>query len=100
MPRRHALAPNQAFKLTRRAACLRRGHAFGEDRGVRKACTSPAVQLDAGVSRMRGSRCRQTHLSCAAEEHSSPLISCRMWCSGPPGRGPCIRPARAQPDPP
>jgi hypothetical protein len=41
--------PNQASKLTRRAACVHGGPAFGEDHGVRRPCTSRAVQLNAGV---------------------------------------------------
>ena len=43
------LPPNQALKLTLRAACLLGGPAFGEARGMRWSCTSPAVQLYAGV---------------------------------------------------
>jgi hypothetical protein len=41
--------PNQALKLTRLAAWWLGGPAFGEDRGVRSVCPSPAVQLNAGV---------------------------------------------------
>ena len=47
-------ASNQAFRLTRLPACLLGGPASGEDLTVQRPCTSPAVQLNAGVRRLVG----------------------------------------------
>ena len=47
---RDRLPSNQALKLTRRAGCLLGGRASGHNRAVPCTCTSPAVQLSAGVS--------------------------------------------------
>ena len=44
-----ALPPNHALKLTRLSGCLLGGRASGHNRGVLCSCTSPAVQLSAGV---------------------------------------------------
>jgi hypothetical protein len=45
----HRRQPNQALKLTRRAAYLLGGPASREHRARRWPCTSSAVQLNAGV---------------------------------------------------
>ncbi len=55
--RRRRIQFNQAFKLTLRAACLRGGPTFGEDRAMRRPGISPAVQLNAGVGRHDLPRC-------------------------------------------
>jgi len=45
--------PNQALKLTRRAACSLGCRASAHNLPVPYSCTSPAVQLNAGVRRLR-----------------------------------------------
>ena len=49
--------PNQAFKLTRLSACLLGGPAFVQHAAMRWACTSSAVQLNAGVRRPLKGKC-------------------------------------------
>jgi hypothetical protein len=43
--------PNQALKLTRLAACQLGGRCSVENDAAHWLCTSPAVQLNAGVRR-------------------------------------------------
>jgi hypothetical protein len=49
MPENQTPTPNQALKLTRRAACLLGGRASAHNLAVLCSCISPAVQLSAGV---------------------------------------------------
>jgi hypothetical protein len=41
--------PNQALKLTWLSVCQFGGRAFARSGAMRRLCTSPAVQLNAGV---------------------------------------------------
>ena len=47
------MAPNQALKLTRLSGCLLCGPASGEDRATQRPCPLSAVQLSAGVGRLK-----------------------------------------------